>query len=387
MSIQTKPVRSAKEKNLFIDLEWRLNKKTPNWVSPLRMERKKILDTKKNPFYQHSEIELFIAYKDKKPVGRIAAITNENHNKFHNDKAGFWGFFECINDQQVANSLFNAAAEWLRGKDKDHMLGPMNPSTNDECGLLIDGFDTPPFIMMVHNPDYYPRLVEGFGNAKAKDLYAWYSPTKDAVEQITEKMRRVAGKILKKYNISVRNINIKKLDEEIKLIKEVYNNAWSNNYAFVPFTDAEIDAVAEDLKPLADENLIFIAEREGKPVAFSVTIPNINEILAKIPNGRLFPTGIFKLLFGIKKIKTVRVIILGVIKELQFSGLGSVFYVRTIENAYNMGYVGGEMSWILEDNHTMNRAIESFGSKRYKTYRLYSYPLDQTVLDALSKHS
>ncbi|HGY54634.1 MAG TPA: N-acetyltransferase [Caldithrix abyssi] len=375
MSVQIKTVRSSREKNLFIDLEWRMNKNTPNWVSPLRMERKKILDTKKNPFYKHAEIELFIAYKDGVPAGRIAAITNENHNAFHNDKAGFWGFFECIDDQETANALFEAAADWLRAKDRDHMLGPMNPSTNDECGLLIDGYDTPPFIMMTHNPTYYPTLVEGFGNTKAKDLFAWYSPTKDAVEQITEKMRRVAGKILKKYNITVRNINIKKLDEEIKLIKEVYNDAWSNNYAFVPFTEEEIDAVAADLKPLADENLIYIAEREGRPVAFSVTIPNINEILAKIPNGRLFPTGIFKLLTGMKKIKTVRVIILGVIKELQFSGLGSVFYVRTIENAYKAGYIGGEMSWILEDNHTMNRAIASFGSKKYKTYRLYSYPL------------
>jgi len=375
MAVEVKPVRSAKEKKLFIDLEWQMNKSTPNWVSPLRMERKKILDTKKNPFYQHAEIELFIAYKDGRPAGRIAAITNENHNIFHNDRAGFWGFFECVDDQETANALFDAAAGWLKAKDRDHMLGPMNPSTNDECGLLIDGFDTPPFIMMVHNPAYYARLVEGFGNSKAKDLYAWYSPTKDAVENISEKMRRVAGKILKKYNIEVRQINIKKLEDEIKLIKEVYNDAWSNNFAFVPFTDAEIDAVAADLKPLADENLIFIAEREGKPVAFSVTIPNVNEVLAKIPNGRLFPTGIFKLLTGLKKIKTVRVIILGVIKESQFSGLGSVFYIRTIENAYNLGYIGGEMSWILEDNHTMNRAIESFGSKKYKTYRIYSYPL------------
>ena len=375
MAVEVKPVRSAKEKKLFIDLEWQMNKSTPNWVSPLRMERKKILDTKKNPFYQHAEIELFIAYKDGRPAGRVAAITNENHNIFHNDRAGFWGFFECVDDQETANALFDAAAGWLKAKDRDHMLGPMNPSTNDECGLLIDGFDTPPFIMMVHNPAYYARLVEGFGNSKAKDLYAWYSPTKDAVENISEKMRRVAGKILKKYNIEVRQINIKKLEDEIKLIKEVYNDAWSNNFAFVPFTDAEIDAVAADLKPLADENLIFIAEREGKPVAFSVTIPNVNEVLAKIPNGRLFPTGIFKLLTGLKKIKTVRVIILGVIKESQFSGLGSVFYIRTIENAYNLGYIGGEMSWILEDNHTMNRAIESFGSKKYKTYRIYSYPL------------
>jgi len=375
MAIQIKPVRTKKEKKLFIDLEWQMNRDVSNWVSPLHMERTKLLDTKKNPFFEHAEIELFIAYKEGKPAGKIAAITNENHNRFHNDKAGFWGFFDCIDDQELASALFDNAAQWLRSKEKDHMLGPMNPSTNDEVGILIKGFDTPPYLMMRHNPEYYPALAEGFGNKKVKDLYAWIIPTAEAQENITEKMIRVSGKILKKYNITIRDINLKKLNEEVKLIKEVYNDAWSDNWGFVPFTDSEIDHMAVDLKSIADKNLIYIAERDGEPIGFSVTLPNINEVLQKIPTGKLLPTGIFKLLIGLKKIKNVRVIILGVKKELQFSGLGSVFYVRSIRTANARGYINGEMSWILEDNHTMNKAIEGIGSKLYKIYRIYAYPL------------
>lgn len=200
MSINVIPVRSAIDKKLFVDYEWRANKNTPNWVSPLRLQRQDLLNPKKNPFFQHAEIELFLAYNDNKIVGRIAAITNDNYTKFHNNNVGFWGFFECENNQDVANSLFESAANWLREKKKEAMIGPMNPSTNDECGTLIEGFESRPYIMMTHNPTFYPTLIEGFGNTKAKDLNAWYSSTQDAVNNITEKMERVASKIMKKYD-------------------------------------------------------------------------------------------------------------------------------------------------------------------------------------------
>lgn len=375
MGITVKPVQNKKEKKLFIDLEWQLNKNTPNWISPLRMERVKVLDTRKNPFYQHSSIELLIAYKDGQPVGRIAAIINKNHNEFHQDKVGFWGFFESINDPAVANALFRAAADWLKARDMEEMWGPMNPSTNDECGLLIEGFDTPPMLMMTHNHTFYPALVEEFGNKKIKDLYAWYQTTEDALSHSTEKLRRVSEKILKRYGITIRKIDVKNIKREVKLMKEVYNNAWSRNWGFVPFTDEEFDYSADGLKDIADPDFLLMAEKGDKPVGFSIILPNINEILAGIPNGKLFPSGIFKLLSGMKKIKTVRVLILGVIKEYQFSGLGSAFYIRAMETAREKGIVGGEMSWILEDNLTMNRAIESFGSRIYKKYRIYQYTL------------
>ncbi len=375
MSITVTPVQNKKDKKLFIDLEWRLNKNTPNWVSPLRMERVKVLDTVKNPFYQHSSIELFIAYKDDRPAGRIAAIINKNHNEFHQDKVGFWGFFECVDDPAVSRALFRAAADWLKARNMEEMWGPMNPSTNDECGLLIEGFDTPPMLMMTHNPDFYPGLVEEFGNKKIKDLYAWYQTTEEALSHSTEKLRRVSEKTVKRYGIKIRHIDIKNMKNEVKLMKQVYNNAWSRNWGFVPFTDAEFDYIADGLKDIADPDFLLMAEKDDKPIGFSVILPNINEILADIPNGRLFPTGVFKLLTGMKKIKTVRVLILGVIKEYQFTGLGSAFYIRAMETAREKGIIGGEMSWILEDNLTMNRAIESFGSRIYKKYRIYQYTL------------
>jgi GNAT superfamily N-acetyltransferase len=375
MSVTIIPVSKKKEKKQFIDFEWEVNKNTPNWVSPLRVERAKVLDTKKNPFYKHAEIQLFLAFKDGKLTGRIAAITNQNYNDFQKDKAGFFGFFDCYNDQESADALFNAAAGWLKDKDRDLMYGPMNPSTNDEVGILIDGFGKPPYMMMTHNASYYPKLAEGFGMTKAKDLYAWFVTSEKAMQNISEKLRRVSAKILKKYNITIRNIVIKNLETEINLIKEIYNNAWSRNWGFVPFTDEEINALAGDLKQIADEDLLLLAEKDGKPIAFSLTLPNINEVLAKIPNGRLFPAGIFKLLFGLKKIKYLRVLVLGVKKEFQHLGLGSIFYIETIMRAREKGYLGGEMSWILEDNYTMNKPIEDVGAKRYKTYRVYQYPL------------
>lgn len=371
MEIDIIQVKSKSEMKRFIDFEWEINKGLPNWVSPLRMSREEILDTRKNPFFEHSEIALFLALNNSKTVGRIAAITNQNYNDFQNDNCGFWGFFECIDHQETADMLFKSASEWLKEKGKDSMLGPMNPSTNDEAGLLIDGFNTQPYIMMTHNHPYYPQLAEGFGNEKAKDLYAWISTTQEADKNTPEKMRRVAEKILKKYNIKIRTLKKKNIKSEIKIIKDIYNNAWSQNWGFVPFTEAEIDKLAYELKPIADEKLLYFAEKDGIPIAFSVTIPNINEILAKIPNGKLLPTGLFKLLWGLKKIKTVRVIILGVKKEFQFIGLGSIFYLKTIESALENGYTAGEMSWILEDNHAMNRAIEAIGSEKYKTYRIY----------------
>ena len=375
MALEIRPVRTKKDKKLFIDLEWQLNKNLPNWVSPLRMERAKVLNTKKNPFFQHAEIEMFIAFKEGRPSGRIAAILNESYNSFQNDNSGFWGFFECINDQETADGLFKAAADWLKNKGFENMYGPMNPSTNDEVGLLVDGFDTPPFMMMTHTQPFYPELAEKFGNTKAKDLYAWIADVADAKKNITEKMLRVSGKILKKYNITLRNLVVKDIDQEIKIIKDIYNNAWSRNWGFVPFSDAEIDHLAQDLKQIADQDMLFFAYKDNKPIAFSITLPNINEVLANIPSGRLLPGGIFKLLFGLKKIKSVRVLVLGVKKEYQHIGLGSIFYIRSIEKALEKGYTQGEMSWILEDNHTMNRAIQAIGSKKYKTYRVYQYNL------------
>jgi GNAT superfamily N-acetyltransferase len=375
MSVEIIEVKTAKEKKVFIDFEWEINKNTPNWVSPLKMERTKILNIKKNPFFQHSEIQLFLAKKDGKISGRIAAITNENYTKFQKDDAGFWGFFDCIDDQETANALFDAAANWLKNKNRDKMIGPMNPSLNDEAGLLIDGFDTPPYIMMTHNPEYYSKLVDGYGNKKAKDVFALHVTVEDANTHISEKMRRVADKTMKRYKIKLREIDLKNFKKDVNTIMEIYNDAWSDNWGFVPFTDAEIDILAADLKQITDPRMVLFAEISGEPIGFIVTIPNINEVLVNIPNGKLFPSGVFKLLTGIKKIKTLRVIILGIKKGHQRSGLGANLYLKSILLAKELGYEASEMSWILEDNYTMIRPLEDFGAKKYKKYRIYTYPL------------
>jgi GNAT superfamily N-acetyltransferase len=367
--IEIKTVRSKKDMTAFIKFPWSIYKDDPCWVPPLIMDRKKLFNRNKNPFFRHAEMELFLAYSNGKIVGRIAAITNENHNKFHNDNLGFFGFFESINDPNVSNLLLNRVKTWLKERGKEGMIGPMNPSTNDEAGLLIDGFNTPPFVLMCHNPKYYQELLENYGLIKAKDLYAWYIDA-DKVT-ITEKMARVSSKICESTGLILRNIKLKNLKSELKLIKEIYNNAWSRNWGFVPLTNEEINHIAADLKQIADEDLLLLAEKNGTPIGFSVTIPNINEILIKMPSGKLFPTGFFKLMTGIKKVRSVRVILLGIVKEYQSQGIGSLFYIETFKRAVNKGIKNGEMSWILEDNYTMNRAIESFGSKLYKTYRIY----------------
>ncbi len=367
--VEIQTVKSNKDLMQFIKFPWRIYQNDPNWVPPLIMDRKKLLDRKKNPFFSHAEIEMFLAFRNGEPVGRIAAITNENYNKFQDDNVGFFGFYETVDDAEISAALLDAARKWLKEKGKDGMLGPMNPSTNDEVGLLIDGFDTPPYIMMTHNPPYYQKLLEENGLKKAKDLYAWYLDIRNY--EIPERLVSIAQKSMERYNITLRNLKLKDLKNELKLVLEVYNNAWSKNWGFVPMTTEEILHAADDLKQIADEEFILLAERDGKPVGFSLTLPNINEIVIKIRNGKLLPTGLFKLLTGMKKIRNVRVVMLGVVRDLQKAGLGAIFYVETLRRAMERGLDGGEMSWILEDNYPMNSAIEMFGSKCYKTYRIY----------------
>ena len=371
--IEIKTVKSNKDLMSFIKLQWKMNANDPQWVPPLLSDRKKLLDKKKNPFFQHAEMEMFIAYQDGEPVGRIAAITNENHNKFQEDNAGFYGFYECIDDQEVSDTLFQSAEAWLKEKGKDKMVGPMNPSTNDEAGLLIEGFETPPYVLMCHNPAYYEKLHDNYGLSKAKDLYAWHLDIRGL--DLPDKIVRVAEASAKKYGLKIRNVKIKNLDKELQLIREIYNDAWSRNWGFVPLTYDEIGHLAADLRQIIREEFVLMAEKDGRPIGFLLTLPNINEILVKIPDGKLFPTGIFKLLTGLKKIQSVRVITLGVVKDYQHIGLGTILYTEIFLRAQRMGIIGGEMSWILEDNDAMNRPIELLGSTKYKTYRVYEKQL------------
>lgn len=366
------PAENKKERKKFIELAWRINKSDPAWVPPLRLTVEDALDTRKNPFYKHAAIQLWNAYRDGEHVGRIAAIVDDRHNEFHEEKTGFWGFFECVNDQSVANALFEAAAAWLKARGMKIARGPASPSLNHECGLVINAFERAPFVMMTHNPPYYVSLVEKAGYAKVKDLQAFLMTPEDFEERVF----RIADKVRARGKIEMRPINMKKFQEEVQLIRQIYNSAWEKNWGFVPMDDEEFKHMAKSMKDVLWPEFCQLGFVDGKVVGFALSLPDINQILKTIPSGRLLPFGIFKLLFGIKpsakKIKAVRVITLGVIPEWRASGLASVFYAEAARQAKKLGLGECEMSWILEDNRDMIASIQAFAGKpAYKTFRLY----------------
>lgn len=375
--ISVMPVRTSGDRRRFLDFPYRLYRGDSHWIAPLRISQKDILNTKKHPFYQTSNVELFLARRDGRVVGRIMAILNRTHNEFQNERAGFFGFFEVENDKQAAGSLLDAAREWVRASGATLLRGPMNPSTNYECGLLVEGFDLDPMVMMTYNPPYYAELLEGHGMTKAMDLYA-YDIGVDYFNH-SNKLQRVAERLRKKSNISVRPVNLKEFRNEVGIIRQIYNDAWSRNWGFVPMSEEEFDHLATDLKQIVDPRVVLIAEQKtdgGKlrAVGFLLAVPDINYALKKI-NGRLLPLGLLKLLWHSRKICSIRVITMGGILELQNLGLGSIFLDEIYRRGPAAGFSTGEMSWVLENNVMMNRAAELIGGRRSKTYRIYEMPV------------
>jgi GNAT superfamily N-acetyltransferase len=366
-------VENKKDLLSFIKLPWKINRNDPNWVAPLLMDRIKFLDKHKNPFFKDNPTEFFLAYKNGEPVGRIAAIINHQHNKFHEDKVGFFGFLDAENDKAVFDVLLQTVQSWLKQHNMDTVMGPMNPSTNDEVGILIDGFETPPYFMMPHNPPYYDWILSQLGLIKAKDLYAYYISETDL--NITDKVLRLTDGIREKYEITVRPVKLKNFNSELELVRSVYNDAWSNNWGFVPLTPEEFDFVANDFKKIIDPELVLLAEMKGKPIGFCLALPNYNEVFKKIPSGKLFPFGLFTFLFNRKKIRGIRVITLGAIKQYQAYGIGSLLYLEIIRRGLAAGYDRAECSWILEDNELMIKPLRFLGAKPYKTYRVYQSPI------------
>jgi len=329
------------------------------------------MDKEKNPFYKHSEAEFFLAHREGELVGRIGAIVNHNHNKEHNENIGFFGFFECINDQSVADALFGTATKWLKARGVTAVRGPANPSVNDEYGLLIDGFDRPPVILMPYNPPYYATLIEKAGFKKIKDLYA-YHVSKEHV--MTEKLQRVSEMVRQREGLTFRSLNMNDFDNEVARIKEVYNRAWQYNWGAVPMTDDEFLALAKDLKPVVVPELVVIAEYKGEPIGFSLSVPDLNIVLKHNKRGYLLP-GLFRMMCQKKKINWVRILVLGVVRERQRTGAASVLFYETARRGIGLGYFDGEASWVLEDNTMMNRAAELMKGDRYKTYRIYQMSL------------
>jgi hypothetical protein len=371
MGFNIKRVVSKDDKKKFILSQWNFYKGDINFVPPIIMDREKLLDTKKNPFYKHSKIELFIAERDGEVIGRIGAIINDNHNITHKDKIGFFGFFECVNEQEVANALFNSAKTFLKENGMNAMRGPVNPSMNDETGLLIEGFDSPAVILMTYNPKYYMDLIDNYGFAKSKDLYAYHLVNE---EYVSDKMKRMQGIIRERNKVTIREVNFKnkvQFKKDVDLLKSIYNSAWQPNWGFVKMTDEEFDFLAADLKDIADPTYTIIAEIDGKPAGFALGLPDINQSLIKNKKGGILGA-IWHLKIKPQKIDLLRIIVLGILPEYQKTGVDAVLYWEMGSRGLPKGIKYGEASWILEDNEMMNKGLTTtMLGKVYKKYRLY----------------
>jgi GNAT superfamily N-acetyltransferase len=355
----------------FVQLPWRVNRGDPHWVPPLRKSVRTLLDRDRHPFHRHAEVEYFLARRGGEPVGRVAAIVNHLHNEFHEERTGFFGFFEVLEDAEAAAALLESAAAWLRGRGMDRMRGPTSFSTNEEVGVLVEGFDAPPTVLMTHNPPYYGSLLERAGLRKEKDLLAYWHQG----GQPTERLLRGSERIAARAGVRIRTLDLKRFREEVELIQEIYNSAWARNWGFVPMTEAEIAFMARELRPVVDPDLCLFAEVEGKAVGFSLALPDVNQALRKLPSGRLLPFGWLRLLRELRRIRVFRVITLGLRPGYQHSGIGAGLYLRTWSEGLRKGYQGAEASWILQDNLEMVQAIEKMGWKEYKRYRIYERPL------------
>ncbi len=369
--LHVEEVRNERDLKAFVRFPWQIYRGDRLWVPPL-IKDQLLKFSPKHPFQSHAEMSLLLAKRAGGIVGRIAGIIDHHYVEFHREKVGFFGFFESISDPEVTELLLSRVASWLKGRGMEKMAGPMNPSTNDECGLLVEGFDSAPCLMMPYNPRYYPSLLEGFGLKKAMDLYAYLleesSFSQDRLNRVAQKLGR------REPQLSVRPVSLRHLYRELKIIKDIYNDAWSENWGFVPMTEEEIEFFAKNMKPLVVPDLVLFAYWGDEPIAFSVSLPDYNEVLKRL-NGRLGVLGILKFLYLSRKIKSIRVMLLGVKGAFQKKGAEALLYVETFKRGIQKGYHRAECSWILEENTLMQRGMEAMGGKRYKTYRIYEAPL------------
>lgn len=351
--------------NDFIEFPFRLYSKDPYYPTPLRKELKRDF-SEANPFFKHAKVRFFVVKNGGLTVGRIVSIINRRHIQFHNEKAGFFGFFECIDDFGVARLLLDTVKADLKDNGMAVMRGPMNFSTNEECGFLIDGFEYPPLLMTPYNPPYYNDFMERYGMAKAKDLYAFIHEVRD---RLPEKILRVAA-VAEKRGIKVRPVRKERFDEEMLIFKEVYNSAWERNWGFIPLTDEELYYLGSKLKEIVIPDLTLIAEEEGMPVGFMGLLPDFNQVLRRM-EGRLNPLTILKALYYSKRITDLRLLLLGIKKEYRHRGVDALLFMEGFKAVRKGGYKRVEFSWILEDNIPVQRLVEMIGSRLYKRYRIY----------------
>jgi GNAT superfamily N-acetyltransferase len=377
--IKVDRVASRADRDAFIKFPWEIYRDDPAWVPPLLLERKEFLDRKKHPFFEHGDAALFLARRAGKIVGRIMASDDPNYNALHQSNVGCFGLFDCVNDRAVGAALFEAAAKWLRDKGRDEIMGPIDYSTNYVCGLLVEGFEFPPTLLTSHNPPYYEWLITGLGFAKVIDFYAWWF---DEPENAARRLRRLSAGLKKRHPAKIRPGDLKNFRVEAGHIREIYNEAWRENWGFVPFTEKEFEFLAKELKQLVVPEFTLIAEIGDEPVGFILCVPDINVALKKI-DGRLttfgIPIGLAKLLYHKSRIRTARLIALGVKPKYRRGGIAEMLVLRIIEDAMIKRGFTGELSMTLENNFLINRFLAAIGAKKYKTYRIYQRPVDASL--------
>ena len=370
-SVSVRRAITARDIAKFHRFPWSIYRDDPLWVPPLLHDVKRRLDPRVNPFFDHAVAELYIAERDGRPVGRIAAILDRRHQEHHKDHTGFFGWFECENDAGTALLLFATVAERLKAMGCDRMRGPVQSSLNEECGLQVLGFDRSPVLMMPHNPPWYADLFAAAGLEKAMDLLSFDLPVKDFA---AERISRVVDMVKRREKVTVRNFNMKEFPAELERLKAVYNDAWVANWGFVPLTDAELEHMAGDLKPIIRPELAAFVECNGRPVGFSLVLPNLNDII-KTLNGRLFPFGFLKILFGVKKIRGVRLVAMGVHRDWQHRGLDAALYLDNFQACRRLGIDWSDVGWVLETNTVMINTIKKIGGVHYKTHRIFEKPV------------
>ena len=370
-AVEVRPVRTRGERRAFVRLPWRIYAGSPCWVPPLLVSENARFSPRKNPYFEHATAQFYVAWRGREPIGRIAAHVNHAHNRYWHDEVGFFGFFECVDDYAVAKALWLTAAEWLRERGRSAMRGPMNFSTNEELGFLADGFDKRPAVMMPYSHPYYLDFAARFGFEKAMDLLAWHI---DVETVDLTRYEAMADRVRERVGFTLRNLNKRDYANEVARIKTVYNDAWSRNWGFVPMTDHEFEHFAKEVKPILQPACAQIAEKDGEPIAFCLSLPDINPILARV-NGRLLPTGILKLMFGLRKLTALRTITLGTRRAYRKRGIESMFLVEIVRRTVAAGYRTSEMSWTLEDNHMINKPLEQMGGRLDKRYRIVEMAL------------
>lgn len=371
MPVTVRRVRSSADRRAFLDFPYARYQNAPHFVPPLRMDQANVLNPKKNPFFEHGEIELFLAEQNGQTVGRIAAIVNGKHLEKYADGNGFFGFFETVEDYDVAEALLDAASDWLRGKGLTGVRGPTNPTMNDVAGLLVDGYHRPPSILLPYNFPFYEDYLTRYGFSRAMTMWAFY-----VHEAYINDSRMARGaQIVQRRNpgLTVRSLDMKRFDEDIAAAMDIYNVAWAENWGHVPYTEHEALHLAKELKPVIEPDLFLFAEMDGRPVAFSASLPNLNRALKKLPRGRLLPTGLPKLLATIKAggIYEIRMALMGVLPDYRHLGTDALLIHQTIVNGRLKGYEAAELSWVLDVNKPLVNSLEKLGCARDKEYAMF----------------